>query len=259
MGVLNVTPDSFSDGGRHLDPGAAIAAGLAMLGEGATILDVGGESTRPGYRPVTAVEQIERVVPVIAGLRRQTDAPISVDTTWAAVASAALDAGANVVNDTSALGDDPTLADLVAARAAGLILMHRFAPPRAASDAGDVVAAVAAGLAVRRDVALQRGVSASRLFLDPGLGFGTRADDVPTLIARIGELHGLGCPLVVGPSRKSFLQHLTGRPVDQRLAGTAAAVTALVLAGVEIVRVHDVAAMHDVVLVAAAIRAGGRC
>lgn len=259
MGVLNVTPDSFSDGGQHLDPGAAIAAGLAMLDDGATILDVGGESTRPGYRPVPPAEQVGRVVPVIAGLRRRTDAPISVDTTWAEVAAAALDAGADIVNDTSALADDPTLADLVAGRGAGLILMHRFTPPRAAGDGGDVVAAVAANLTARRDAALARGVSASRLFLDPGLGFGTRADDVPGLIARIGELHRLGCPLVVGPSRKSFLQHLTGRPVAERLAGTAAAVTALVLAGVEIVRVHDVAAMHDVVLVAAAIRAGGRC
>ncbi len=258
MGVLNVTPDSFSDGGRFGDPVAAIMAGVAMADAGAAIVDVGGESTRPGYRPVPPRVQIERIVPVIAGLRAATPALISVDTTRAEVAAAAIAAGADIVNDTMALNEDPALADVVVESGASLVLMHRFTPPRTAADQGDVVADVAAGLGAGRDRALARGVDPTRLYLDPGLGFGTRPDDVPILIARIAELRRLGCPLVVGPSRKSFLQHLTGRAVGERLAGTAAAVAALALAGVEIVRVHDVAAMHDVVLVASAIRAGGR-
>lgn len=256
MGVLNVTPDSFSDGGRFPTVDAAAEHGERLAREGAAIVDVGGESTRPGHVPVPAEEQIARVVPVIAALRARSDVLISIDTTLAAVARAALAAGADLVNDTTALSD-PELAEVVAAAGCPIVLMHRFTPPRGPDDAGDPVAAIADALAARVEYAVARGIDRSRILLDPGLGFGTRADDVPRIIARIGELRRLGLPLVVGPSRKSFLGALTGRPVDEREFATAAAVAALALAGIECVRVHDVRSMRDVVLVAEAIAAGG--
>jgi dihydropteroate synthase len=255
MGVLNVTPDSFSDGGRFAAPADAVAHGLRMVEEGATIIDVGGESTRPGYVRVPPQEQNARVLPVVAGLRARTRALISVDTTRAAVAAAALDAGADLVNDTSALLEDRDLGPLLARRGVPVILMHRFDPPRAAGDSSDPVAAVAGGLRARAAAAMECGIVADAILVDPGIGFGTLATDNPALIARIDEVRGLGFPVVVGPSRKSFLGHLTGRPPSERSFGTAAAVAALALSGVEVIRVHDVAHMQEVLKVAAAVRA----
>jgi dihydropteroate synthase len=258
MGVLNVTPDSFFDGGRYRDVDAAVAHGVELARQGAAVIDVGGESTRPGYVRVADDEQIRRTVPVLTGLRAQTEALLSIDTTRAAVARAALAAGADLVNDTSALGEDDELAGVVSDAGCQIVLMHRFSPPRTARDEGDVVVAVLENLARRVQAACRAGIDRTQILVDPGLGFGTRADDVPVLIARIGELRQLDCPILVGPSRKSFLEALTGRAAAERAFGTAAAVAALALLGVECVRVHDVAAMVDVVKVSAAIRAGGQ-
>jgi dihydropteroate synthase len=257
MGVLNVTPDSFSDGGSYLDPEAAAARGIALVRAGASVLDIGGESTRPGHTPVAAAEQIRRIVPVLEVLRPRIDVPISIDTTLAAVAAAALAAGADWVNDISALRGDPRMAPLVAEAGCPIVLMHAFVPPRQAG-AGDPVAAIEAGLRERMAAAHAAGIDPSRILLDPGLGFGTLPQDNVTILARIDRLRGLGRPLVVGPSRKSFLGHLTGKDVSQRLMGTAACVAALALAGVELVRVHDVEALLDVVTVCDAIAAEGR-
>ena len=258
MGVLNVTPDSFSDGGQFNDVSAAAMHGLQLWRDGAAIVDVGGESTRPGYTRVEDAEQIRRTVPVIAALRAASNVLLSIDTTRAAVARAALDAGADLVNDTSALADDDALAKVVAATGCQVVLMHRFVPARAPHDRRDVMATIVENLAQRVDHATRGGIDRTQIVVDPGLGFGTRADDVPLILARIAELRQLDCPILAGPSRKSFLQSLTGRAVGERAFGTAAAVAALALAGVDCVRVHDVSAMRDVVLVASAIRAGGR-
>jgi dihydropteroate synthase len=257
MGIVNATPDSFSDGGRFLDPGAAIAQALRLAEEGADVVDVGGESTRPGAPPVPADEEIARVVPIVAGLRARGFAlPISIDTTKAAVARAALDAGADLVNDVAGLAD-PSLAAVVARAGVPVVLMHtRGTPADMASRAvyGDVVAEVAAELAAALARAEAAGVARERVILDPGLGFAKTAEHNVALLARVTELRALGRPLLVGPSRKSFIGKLTGAEVGDRLPGTLAAVTACVLAGVELVRVHDVAATRQAVLLAAAIR-----
>jgi dihydropteroate synthase len=257
MGIVNATPDSFSDGGWFLDPGAAIAQALRLAEEGADVVDVGGESTRPGAPPVPADEEIARVVPIVAGLRARGFAlPISIDTTKAAVARAALDAGADLVNDVAGLAD-PALAAVVARAGVPVVLMHtRGTPADMASRAvyGDVVAEVAAELAAALARAEAAGVARERVILDPGLGFAKTAEHNVALLARVTELRALGRPLLVGPSRKSFIGKLTGAEVGDRLPGTLAAVTACVLAGVELVRVHDVAATRQAVLLAAAIR-----
>jgi len=257
MGVLNVTPDSFSDGGRFTDPAAAVAHGLALVQAGAVIVDVGGESTRPGHAPVAAKEQIRRVLPVIEALHAQ-GVRTSIDTTRAEVAAAAVAAGAELVNDVSALQEDPALAEVVADTGCSVVLMHRFAPPRTRADRADPLAAILATLAARVDHAVAMGIAHSRIIVDPGIGFGTRADDVPVILSRIGALRQLGCPVLVGPSRKSFLQALTGRPVGEREFATAAVVAAMTLAGVELLRVHAVAAMLDVVRVASALKTAGQ-
>lgn len=258
MGVVNVTPDSFSDGGLFDTTDAAVARGLELIEAGANVLDLGGESTRPGYRPVPAATQLERILPVLEALRPRVAAPISIDTTLAAVAAAALDAGADWINDTSALREDPEMAAVVARHGCPVVLMHRFDPPRTGADApptrDSVMGAIVASLAERVAHATERGIDESRILLDPGLGFGTLSADNLVIHAHIDDLHRLGKPLVVGPSRKSFLGHLTGRPSSERLAGTAACVAALALRGVAFVRVHDVAAMRDVVIVIEAIR-----
>lgn len=258
MGVLNVTPDSFFDGGRHVDFAAAVAHGLVMVEAGADVLDVGGESTRPGHSRIDAREQIRRAVPVIRALAAETAVPISIDTTLSEVAAAALDAGATWVNDTSAFLQDPPLADLCAERECTVVLMHRFEPPRTPQSVPppgrELVRAVAERLAERAEFAMSRGVRRDRIVLDPGIGFGTLPDDNLAMHAFLGELRRPGLPLLFGTSRKSFLGRLTGRDAEHRLAATAASVSCLALAGVEIVRVHDVAEMRDVVTVAAAIR-----
>jgi dihydropteroate synthase len=257
MGIVNVTPDSFSDGGQWLEPAAAIARGIALVEAGADVLDVGGESTRPGYVPVMPAEQIARVVPVIEGLRAHVSVPISIDTTHAIVARAALDAGADWINDTTALHDDVAMADLAAERDAHLVLMHRFEPPRTAGSlptAREFVRTIARNLAARVDLAVAHGVARMRCILDPGIGFGTTPTDAVALHVFVDELAALGLPLLFGPSRKSFLGAVAGCPPGQREFATAASVTLLASAGVDYVRVHDVHAMRGPAALGDAVR-----
>ena len=262
MGVVNATPDSFSDGGRSFALDAAVAHAERLAREGADLVDLGGESTRPGAAPVGAEEERRRVVPVIERLRaRGFPVPISVDTRTGSVARAALEAGADLVNDVSGLAD-PALAAAVAAAGVPVVVMHmRGTPADMAGRAGyaDLLAEVAAELRQGLARAVAAGIGEDRVILDPGLGFAKTPAQTVTLLARIGELKALGRPLLVGPSRKRFIGELTGAPVEARLPGTLAAVTACVLAGVEFVRVHEVAAARQAALVAAALRkAGGK-
>ena len=262
MGVLNVTPDSFSDGGRHLDPDAAVEHGLAMAEAGADILDVGGESTRPGAPPVDPATQRERVVPVVRRLARAVDVPISVDTWRADVAEASLDVGARMINDISALRLDAGMAGVVARAGAALVLMHCRSTPAdmqvsVETAYGDVVREVTEHLAGALRRAVDAGIDPERTVVDPGIGFGKTVGHNLELLARLDELAALGRPVLVGTSRKSFLGALTGRPVERRLAATLASVAAAVLGGASIVRVHDVAEAVDAVRVAEAVRDGG--
>jgi dihydropteroate synthase len=255
MGVVNVTPDSFSDGGLYLDPEAAIAHGRELFASGAEILDVGGESTRPGAEPVAAEEELWRVVPVIQGLG-DLDCEISVDTSKAAVAAAALDAGATIVNDVTALRADPEMAPLCAERGATVVLMHMLGEPRTMQQDPcyeDVVAEVKAFLAERLAAAVVSGVAEERVWLDPGIGFGKTAAHNMELLRRLGELRELGRPLVVGTSRKSFIGKLDGSAADERLGGTIASSVLAAAEGAEVLRVHDVAELRQALAVAAAI------
>jgi dihydropteroate synthase len=261
MGVINVTPDSFSDGGLYLDPAAAIAHGLALSDEGAAILDVGGESTRPRSEPVPAAEELRRVLPVIEGLLAAgIGAQISVDTSKAAVAAAALGAGATMVNDVTGFRADPEMASVVAASRADCVLMHMLGTPRTMQDDpryDDVVSEIKAFLEERIAFAVSAGVNEERILVDPGIGFGKTAAHNLELINRIGELAALGRPVVIGTSRKSFLGRLTGRVTDDRLAGTIATNVLAYERGARVFRVHDVAPVHDALAVAAAtVRAG---
>jgi len=263
MGVLNVTPDSFSDGKRLAGTDAAVAQGLRLFEEGADWVDVGGESTRPGAAPVPADEEARRVVPVIEGLRRGGAGPISVDTTKSSVARSALDAGADLVNDVSAFGYDPAMAGLVAERGCPAVLMHlrgRFGEMHRAPAYGDVMGEVVGELALAVARAEAKGVPRDRLILDPGIGFSKDAGHSLEALRRLPEMAALDRPILVGPSRKSFIGRVLDRPPEGRLMGTAAAVAAAVLFGAHVVRVHDVAAMADVVRVCDAIRgdAAGR-
>jgi dihydropteroate synthase len=258
VGILNVTPDSFADGGRFLDPEQAAAEALAMEGAGADVVDVGGESTRPGAEPLPVDEELRRVLPVLEALRGRLGIPISIDTYKAGVAEAALDAGAVMVNDVSALGYDPELSRTVARRGAAVVLMHTRGRSRdmyARAHYADVVGEVGRELAGRLAAAREAGIDERRVVLDPGIGFAKRAEQSGQVLAQLERLHALGRPLLVGPSRKSFLQRAIGeRAPSARDWATAAAVTASVLAGAHLVRVHAVAEMVDVVRVADALR-----
>jgi dihydropteroate synthase len=254
MGIVNVTPDSFSDGGLFLDAGAAVAHGRELLAEGADILDVGGESTRPGAEPVGADEESRRVVPVIEALAAG-GARISIDTTKSQVARRALDAGATIVNDVSAFRFDPELASLTAEAGATCVLMHMLGEPRTMQidpHYDEVVADVKAFLEERLAFAVGEGVPEENVWLDPGIGFGKTLDHNLELIARLGEIVAIGRPVVFGASRKSFLEKLTGRLVDERLAGTIATNIIAYDGGARIFRVHDVAPTVDALKVAAA-------
>jgi dihydropteroate synthase len=258
MGVLNVTPDSFSDGGTFYEPATATAAGIRLLAEGADILDIGGESTRPGADPVEEREEIRRVVPVIATLADTTDAVISVDTYKPAVAEAALAAGAHMVNDITGLADDD-MADVVARHDAAVTIMHMQGSPRtmqADPTYDDVVAEVAAFLRERVAFARDSGIDARSIMVDPGIGFGkTALGHNLEILRRVDEFAGLGAPLLVGPSRKSFIGAiLDNAPATDRLDGTAAAVAIAITGGANAVRVHDVREMSRVARVADAIR-----
>jgi dihydropteroate synthase len=260
MGVVNATPDSFSDGGRFFALDAAVAQAERLAAEGADLVDLGGESTRPGASPVSEAEELRRVVPVIERLRaRGFRLPISIDTVKAAVARAALAAGADLVNDVTGLRD-PALAAVAAAAGAPVVVMHlRGTPADMASRTGyaDLLAEVAGELRQGMARAAAAGIAEDRIILDPGLGFAKTPAQTVELLARVGELKALGRPLLVGPSRKRFIGELTGAPVEDRLAGTLAAVTACVLGGVELIRVHDVAAARQAAQVALALRKAG--
>ncbi len=256
MGVVNVTPDSFSDGGRYLDREAAIDHAAELEAQGAAILDIGGESTRPGSTGVTAEVEMGRVVPVIEGLvGRGARAQLSIDTSKAAVAAAALEAGATLVNDVSALRADPEMAAVVALAGADCCLMHMLGEPRTMQDDpryGDVVADVKAFLAQRVEFAVSHGIGLERILVDPGIGFGKTAEHNLELLRRLEEIAALGVPVVVGTSRKSFLGRITGREVDERIPGTIATNVLAYERGASVFRVHDVAPVRDALLVAAA-------
>ncbi|MEO5896259.1 MAG: dihydropteroate synthase [Vicinamibacterales bacterium] len=262
MGILNITPDSFADGGVHFDVGRAVEAGLRMAEDGADILDVGGESTRPGADEVGAVEEMRRVLPVVERLAAQTTAVISIDTYKAVVAREAVARGAAIINDISGLQYDPELAAAAADTRAALVLMHTRGRSRTMYDLAvyqDVVGEVRAELNQAIDRATAAGVRREAVILDPGFGFAKKADHSYTLLARLSELAALERPILSGPSRKSFLKQSLGERLPaEREWGTAAAVTASVLAGAHIVRVHGVANMSDVVRVADLVRREGR-
>jgi dihydropteroate synthase len=256
MGVVNVTPDSFSDGGRYIDPDAAVAHGCSLADQGADLVDVGGESTRPGASPVSAEEELRRVLPVIEGLARsEVGAEISIDTSKALVAARALEAGANFVNDVTALRGDVEMASVIAERGADCCLMHMLGEPRTMQEDPryeDVVSEVKAFLEERLRFAVEQGIPETRIALDPGIGFGKTVAHNLALLRRLDELVSLGRPVVVGTSRKSFIGQITGRPVDDRLAGTIATNVFAFLRGGRIFRVHEVAPVRDALTMAAA-------
>jgi dihydropteroate synthase len=264
MGIVNVTPDSFSDGGLFLDPGRAVEHGLELASAGAAVLDVGGESTRPGSHPVPAEEQRRRVLPVIRRLAAEAGVPVSVDTSDASVAAAAFDAGATVVNDVTAGRADPGMLPLVAEAGAGYVFMHMQGTPATMQvdpRYDDVVAEVGAFLAERREAALDAGIAADELMADPGLGFGKTAAHSLTLLARVGDVAAAaGVPVLVGPSRKAFLGVAVGPPgaplpVAEREDPTLAAVVWALDHGAAMVRVHDVAPAVEAVRLLRAVAA----
>ncbi|HEY8082168.1 MAG TPA: dihydropteroate synthase [Solirubrobacterales bacterium] len=255
MGVVNVTPDSFSDGGLFLEPEAAIVHGEELAREGASILDVGGESTRPGAEEVSVEVELARTQPVVADLAGLGH-EISIDTSKLAVAEAALDAGATIVNDVTALRADPDIGALCGERGAGLVLMHMQGTPRTMQEAptyDDVVDEVRAFFAERSEVAVAAGVREDRIWLDPGIGFGKTLDHNLELLRRLDELGALGYPLVVGTSRKSFIGKIDGSETADRIGGTIASSVLAATRGADVLRVHDVAAMAQAMQVAAAI------
>jgi dihydropteroate synthase len=248
MGILNVTPDSFSDGGRYSETGEAIERGLAMAEQGAGIIDVGGESTRPGAAEVDADTEIERVIPVIEELAGKNGLVVSVDTMKAVVAKRALQAGAVIVNDVSALTHDPDMAEAARERDAGVILMHMRGTPRTMQidpRYDDVVLEVCAYLRERVEHLIGHGLDGRTMAVDPGIGFGKSVDHNLTLLANLDRLQSCGVPIVVGLSRKSFLGRLTGREVDGRLAGSLGAMCYCLMNGADIMRVHDVGESAD--------------
>jgi dihydropteroate synthase len=256
MGIVNVTPDSFSDGGEHADTGSAVAHGLRLVAEGAAILDIGGESTRPGSEPVSAEQELRRVVPVVEGLAAVSAAVLSVDTTKAAVARAALDAGAVIVNDVTALRGDPAMADLVAERGCPVCLMHMLGEPRTMQDDpryDDVVAEVSAFLEERLAVAVAAGVREEQVLLDPGIGFGKTLAHNLALLAHLDRIAAIGRPVVLGASRKRFIGALLGLEPGERAVGTVATTVLGLARGAAVLRVHDVRPNVEALRVAQAI------
>jgi len=263
VGILNITPDSFSDGGRHFALDDAVAAARRMQAEGADVLDVGGESTRPGAVRPSEAEELGRVIPVIEALAAEVGLPVSVDTRRAGVARAALAAGAEIVNDVSGLTRDPAMAGVVADAGAGVILMHMRGEPETMDSLAvydDVAADVTRELEARVALATRAGIAPEAIVVDPGLGFAKTADQSLTLLARLDRLVALGPPVMVGPSRKRFLGAATGRPVHERDGATAAACVAARLKGALLFRVHDVARAREALDVADAVAfaAGGQ-
>ena len=255
MGIVNVTPDSFSDGGKFVDPQTAVDHALRLAGEGAAILDVGGESTRPYSEPVTAKEELRRVLPVVEQLAQQGDTPISIDTSKAEVAREAIAAGAEVINDVTGLQGDPAMLQLAVETGAGVCAMHMQGTPPTMQDNpqyDDVVLDIHRYLAERRDTLLAAGVERQRLCLDPGIGFGKTHEHNLELMARCYHFHDLGCPILVGHSRKGFLGKLLDDGQADRTAVTAGSAVSLALQGVQLIRVHDVRAVRETLLAFAA-------
>ena len=256
MGIVNVTPDSFSDGGEFLDPKRAIAHGRELAAEGADVLDVGGESTRPGAGAVMAEEELARVGPVVDALARDGGPPVSIDTSKLAVAEAALGAGAEMVNDVTALRSEPDLAGLCAERRCEVVLMHMLGDPRTMQENPvyeDVVDDIKAFLAERIEFAVSQGIEEDRIWIDPGIGFGKTVEHNLELHRRLGELTALGRPIAFGSSRKSFIGKLTGAEVDHRLGGSIASNVIAYANGADMLRVHDPAPMRQALTVADAI------
>lgn len=258
MGIVNITPDSFSDGGRYFSSRAATAHAINLVAQGADLLDLGAESTRPGSAPVGEQEEIDRLLPVLNEVVKQTTVPISVDTMKSRVARLALDAGASIINDVTAMRFDPDMAAVVAASGAGIVLMHMQGMPatmQLSPSYDNVVSDVREFLSERIEAAENAGIVKSRIMLDPGFGFGKLQMHNLELLNQLAVFSQLGCPVLVGLSRKAFLGKMLDRPVTEREWGTAAAVALAVDRGAAIIRVHDVAGMRDVVRVAAAVRA----
>jgi dihydropteroate synthase len=256
MGIVNVTPDSFSDGGEFLDPERAVAHGRELAAEGADVLDVGGESTRPGAADVTAEEELARVGPVVEALARDEGPPVSIDTSKLAVAEAALSVGATMVNDVTALRAEPELAGLCAERGCDVVLMHMLGDPRTMQENpvyDDVVDDIKAFLAERIEFAVSQGIDEERIWIDPGIGFGKTVEHNLELHRRLGELAQLGRPIAFGSSRKSFLGKLAGADVDHRLGATIASNVIAYRKGAGMLRVHEVAPMRQALTVAEAI------
>ena len=259
MGVLNVTPDSFSDGGKFFEPVWAVEQALAIEKAGAHILDIGGESTRPGSEGISVDEELARVRPALKALAGQIKIPISIDTRKAGVAEAAIAAGAEIINDVTGLRADPDLAEIAAKHRVPIVLTHMRGEPRTMQKspfARNVVADVLKGLRRSIEVAGRAGVAKSQIIVDPGIGFGKNFEQNYELIARLPELRKLGCAILIGTSRKGFLGHTLGKQPDERIWGTAATVAASILAGAHIVRVHDVVEMVQVARVSDKILAG---
>jgi dihydropteroate synthase len=256
MGIVNVTPDSFSDGGKFLDSGAALEQALRLVEDGADIIDVGGESTRPGAVPVATEDELRRVIPVVVQLAKRSPVLISIDTTKAEVARAALDAGAHIVNDISALTFDPAMPAVCAAAGAGVVCMHIRGTPQTMQDDpqyADVVGDICSFLDARLASFERQGIDRERVVIDPGIGFGKTAHHNVEILQNISRFRALGRPVCIGHSRKRFLKKLLGRPVDERLFATVGVSVAVALQGAEILRVHDVAATHDAILACQAL------
>lgn len=259
MGILNVTPDSFSDGGRYLEARKAIARGVELAEQGADIIDIGGESTRPGARPLSAPEEIERVVPVVRELRRVISIPLSIDTVKAEVARAALDAGADVVNDISALRFDPDMISLIVEEKVPVVLMHMQGTPRTMQESPryqNVLQEVKDFLRSRVAFSVERGVAAGQIVIDPGIGFGKDLEHNLALIRGISTLTSLAQPVLVGPSRKTFIGKILNVGPDDRLEGSLAAAVAAALGGAGMIRMHDVKEARRAMALADAIRFG---
>lgn len=261
MGILNVTPDSFSDGGRYCDPGEAVERAMDMVKEGADILDIGGESTRPGHRDISAEEEARRVLPVIRRLKERTDAVLSIDTSKASVARAAIEAGAAMINDVRSLKADPDMVKVAAETGAGLVLMYNATPlpggmadpdPSWSGESG-LFAKIIRQLTYSLDLAARHGIGTDRILVDPGIGFGVTAEESCEILQKLPTLAGLGMPILIGPSRKSFIGAVLDVPVGERLIGTAAAVALGIAGGADFIRVHDVPEMTQVARMSDAI------
>ncbi|NJD90653.1 MAG: dihydropteroate synthase [Geobacter sp.] len=260
MGILNLTPDSFSDGSRYDSVDAAVDAALQMAADGADIIDIGGESTRPGAPQVSAAEELDRVMPVIERLTGRVAVPLSIDTWKANVASAALAAGVEIVNDISAMGFDPLMKDVLAGSDAGVVLMHTRGRPGDMQDNtsyGDIVSEVSDSLQASIEAAVLAGISKERVVVDPGIGFGKSIEGNLEIIHRLGEFARLGRPLLIGTSRKSFIGKVLGRGVYERLFGTTASVAVAMMNGASLFRVHDIRAVRDTVDMVRAIQLSG--